>query len=87
MKEGIKGGESLLEYLRGSNVNEMNNFFFKKKHTMWTWKTPDGKNHYEINFFISNRKGILKDVTVISQYYTSNDHRPIKANIETHTNT
>ncbi|KAH1014350.1 hypothetical protein HUJ04_003197 [Dendroctonus ponderosae] len=66
--EGMNAmGETLSRYLLENNLCEMNSFFFKKKDRRWTWESPDGRSHNEIDFFISKRKGIFRDVTNYKQ--------------------
>uniref|UniRef100_A0A6P7GZ09 Uncharacterized protein LOC114348256 n=1 Tax=Diabrotica virgifera virgifera TaxID=50390 RepID=A0A6P7GZ09_DIAVI len=59
----------------------MNSFFKKKKHRRWTWESPDGKTRNEIDYFLTNKEELFKDVNVLNQFNTSSDHRLVRAKI------
>lgn len=40
-----------------------------------TWRSPDCIYKNEIDFILSNKKYIVKDVTVLNKVDTNNDHR------------
>lgn len=79
-------GETLLTYLLQNNLYQMNSFFFKKQHRRWTWQSPDGKTRNEIDFIITDKKRIIKDVTILNKFSTGSDHRMVRATIEIHLN-
>ena len=76
-------GETLLSFLLEKNLFQMNSFFYKKDHRRWTWRSPDGKTKNEIDFMITDKKQIFRNVTVLNQFSTGSDHRMLKASIET----
>ena len=76
-------GETLLSFLLEKNLFQMNSFFYKKDHRRWTWRSPDGKTKNEIDFMITDKKQIFRNVTVLNQFSTGSDHRMLKACIET----
>lgn len=75
-------GETLLSFLLENNLYQMNNFFYKKQRQRWTWESPDGKTHNEIDYFITNKKHIVTDVTVINRFTIGSDHRMVRASIK-----
>lgn len=64
----------------------MNSFFHKKPHRRWTWKSPDGRTKNEIDYFITDKRYIFRDVTVLNKFAKSSDHRMVRATIILNTN-
>ncbi|XGW03573.1 hypothetical protein V3C99_015058 [Haemonchus contortus] len=51
----------------------------KPSHLRWTWETPGGQFHYEIDHIILNRRFCLTDVAAVPKFYMGSDyslHRP-----------
>ncbi len=44
-----------------------NRFFQENKDRYWTWESPDGKTRYQIDYILSNQKGIIQDCEVITR--------------------
>lgn len=82
---GLEGrndrGETLLSFLLQNNLFQMNSFFQKRKNRKWTWRSPDGRTKNEIDFIITNKKYIVKDVSVLNQLTTGSDHRMVRAKV------
>ncbi|XGW24906.1 hypothetical protein V3C99_006392, partial [Haemonchus contortus] len=51
----------------------------KPSHLRWTWESPGGQFHNEIDHIISNRRFCLTDVAVVQKFYTGSDHRLLRA--------
>nr|CDJ83406.1 Craniofacial development protein 2 [Haemonchus contortus] len=45
----------------------------------WTWESPGGQFHNEIDHIIFNRRFCLTDVAVVPKFYTGSDHRLLRA--------
>ncbi|XGW08333.1 hypothetical protein V3C99_011003 [Haemonchus contortus] len=45
----------------------------------WTWESPGGQFHNEIDHIIFNRRFCLTDVAVIPKFYMGSDHRLLRA--------
>ncbi|VDO88222.1 unnamed protein product [Haemonchus placei] len=56
-----------------------NSQFQKPSHLRWTWESPGGQFHNEIDHIIVNRKFCLTDVAVVPKFYTGSDHRLLRA--------
>ena len=54
----------------------------KKAGRRWTWKSPNGVTKADIYYILTNRSGIITDVTVISQVSIGSDHRVVMSNIK-----
>ncbi|XP_047519235.1 craniofacial development protein 2-like [Pieris napi] len=55
-------GERLVNLSHENNLAILNTFFKKKPSKKWTWKSPDGSYHNEIDFITSNQPKAFKDV-------------------------
>ncbi|XP_045460954.1 uncharacterized protein LOC123671253 [Harmonia axyridis] len=82
---GLEGrndrGETLLGFLLQNNLFQMNSFFPKRPNRRWTWRSPDGRTKNEIDFIITNRSHIVKDVSVLNKVSTGSDHRIVRAKL------
>lgn len=58
------------------------NLFQKKPHQKWTWASPDGITKNEIDLVTSNRRNIVRDVTVLKRFSIGSDHQMVRALIE-----
>ncbi|XP_044760798.1 craniofacial development protein 2-like [Coccinella septempunctata] len=74
-------GNTLLNFLLEKNLFLMNSFYYKKLQRRWTWKSPDGRTKNEIDYFITDKRHIFKDVTVLNRFAKSSDHRMVRATI------
>ncbi|VDO96955.1 unnamed protein product [Heligmosomoides polygyrus] len=53
--------------------------FGKPPSLRWTWESPGGQFHNEIDHIIFNRKYCLTDVSVVPKFYMGSDHRLLRA--------
>ncbi|XP_030747130.1 uncharacterized protein LOC115875765 [Sitophilus oryzae] len=60
----------------------MNTFFKKRNSKKWTWTSPDSKTKNAIDFIISDRKDVIKDVSVLNRFSIGSDHRIVRAEIK-----
>lgn len=74
-------GQRLLEFLLQQKLYAMNSFFKKAPQRNWTWSSPDGVTKNEIDFIISNRRGIVQDVAVLNRCTIGSDHRMVRAKV------
>ncbi|XGW28882.1 hypothetical protein V3C99_008574 [Haemonchus contortus] len=68
--EWNKQGERLSEFIMSTHTNHGNSQFQKPSHSRWTWESPGGQFHNEIDHFIINRKFCLTDVAVVPKLET-----------------
>nr|CDJ96454.1 endonuclease-reverse transcriptase [Haemonchus contortus] len=72
-------GERLSEFIMSTHTIHGNSQFQKPSHSRWTWESPGGQFHNEIDHIIVNRKFCLTDVAVVPKFYTGSDHRLLRA--------
>ncbi|XP_044766144.1 craniofacial development protein 2-like [Coccinella septempunctata] len=74
-------GEIMLDYLLQNNLFQMNSFYKKILNRRWTWQSPDGRTKNEIDYIITDKKRIVKDVTVLNRFSMGSDHRLVRAKV------
>ena len=67
-------GDALVEWTTSRKYTIMNTMFQKKAGRRWTWKSPNGVTKTEIDYILTNRPGVVTDVTVINQVNIATDH-------------
>ena len=74
-------GQRLIEFAEARSLSIMNTFFEKRIERKWTWKSPSGVKN-EIDFILSNRRDVVKDVSVINKVNVGTDHRMVRSKIK-----
>jgi hypothetical protein len=77
-----ESGESLVNFCHSQNWSIMNTFFKKRWQRKWTWRSPNGQTHNEIDYFLAKSRAKVKDVSTISRINTGSDHRILRATIK-----
>ncbi|EYB88456.1 hypothetical protein Y032_0246g19 [Ancylostoma ceylanicum] len=72
-------GERLSEFIMTTKIIHGNSQFQKPTSLRWTWESPAGEYHNEIDHIIVNRRFCLTDVGVVPKFYTGPDHRLLRA--------
>uniref|UniRef100_A0A7I5EEL4 Reverse transcriptase domain-containing protein n=1 Tax=Haemonchus contortus TaxID=6289 RepID=A0A7I5EEL4_HAECO len=72
-------GERLNEFIMSTHTIHGNSHFQKPSHSRWTWESPGGQFHNEIDHITVNRMFCLTDVAVVPKFYTGSDHRLLRA--------
>ncbi|KAE9414302.1 hypothetical protein Angca_008528, partial [Angiostrongylus cantonensis] len=72
-------GEWLSEFIMAIKTIHGNSQFQKPHSQRWTWESPNGEYHNEIDHIIVNRKFCLIDVAVVLKLHTGLDHRLLRA--------
>ncbi|EYC20500.1 hypothetical protein Y032_0021g246 [Ancylostoma ceylanicum] len=70
-------GERLSEFTMTTKTIHGNSKFQKPTSLRWTWESPGGEYHNEIDHI--NRRHCLTDVGVVPSFYTGSDHRLLRA--------
>ena len=74
-------GDTLLEFAAQHKFIVANTFFEKRKDRYWTWESPDGNTHNQIDYILSSQRGIIQDCGVISRVDIGSDHRMVRAKV------
>ncbi|EYC29362.1 hypothetical protein Y032_0006g2937 [Ancylostoma ceylanicum] len=72
-------GERLSEFIMTTKTIHGNSQFQKPTSLRWTWESPGGEYHNEIDHIIVNRRFCLTDIGVVPKFYTGSDHRLLRA--------
>ncbi|VDP04513.1 unnamed protein product [Heligmosomoides polygyrus] len=72
-------GERLSEFIMTTKTIHGNSQFQKPSSLRWTWESPGGQFHNEIDHIIFNHKYCLTDVSVVPKFYTGSDPRLLRA--------
>ncbi|XP_054999660.1 uncharacterized protein LOC129405964 [Sorex araneus] len=72
--EWNKQGERLSEFIMSTKTIHGNSQFQKAESKRWTWESPGGQFHNEIDHIIFNRIFCLTDVAVVPKFQTGPDH-------------
>ena len=67
-------GDTLAEWANSKNFKIMNTQFKKKAGGRWTWRSPDGPTHNEIDYIMTDKRSMVTDVTVINRINIGSDH-------------
>ncbi|KAE9420794.1 hypothetical protein Angca_003949, partial [Angiostrongylus cantonensis] len=82
---GLRGrnenGNRLAGLLPAARLFYGNSFFKKKESRGWTWETPNGMTHAEIDHILTNRRWCLLDTSVVRSFSTGSDHLLLRAKI------
>ncbi|GBP19524.1 Retrovirus-related Pol polyprotein from transposon TNT 1-94 [Eumeta japonica] len=71
-------GQRLIDFAQEHNITIMNTFFNKNPKKKWTWISPNGNVKKEIDFIMTNRPQLFKDVIAINQFNFNSDHRMVR---------
>lgn len=74
-------GERLIEFAEGNNLRIMNTFYKKDDEDKWTWIHPNKKTKTEIDFIMTSRWDMVKNVEVVKNVDVNSDHRAVGAHI------
>ncbi|KIH67296.1 endonuclease/exonuclease/phosphatase family protein [Ancylostoma duodenale] len=74
-------GFRLLDLMCSCNLFHGNSIFEKRQHRRWTWESPNGQTHSELDHILTNRRWSLMDVTVLPSFVSGSDHRLLRGKI------
>ena len=74
-------GQMLVEFAEARSLHIMNTFYKKRTNRKWTWKSPSGIVN-EIDFILTDRRDIVKNVGVINKVNVGSDHRMVRSEIK-----
>ena len=74
-------GNRLVGLLSAARLFHGNSIFMKKEQRRWTWESPNGTTHAEIDHILTNRRWCLLDVAVVPSFCSGSDHRILRAKL------
>ena len=75
-------GQMLMEFAARKNLKIMNTFFQKKESRKWTWQGPNNSVKNEIDYILTTRPDLIKDVFTSTRLNMGSDHRPVLAKLK-----
>lgn len=76
-----KNGERLVNFGLENKLSIMNSFYKKKKSKKWTWTSPNGLHRNEIDYIMTNKPRVFKDLSIIHNLNFNSDHKMIRATL------
>ncbi|EYC38734.1 hypothetical protein Y032_0699g1627 [Ancylostoma ceylanicum] len=76
-----ENGNRLAGLLSAARLFHGNSVLMKKDHRRWTWESPNGTTHTEIDHILTNQRWCLLDVSVVPSFCCGSDHRLLRAKI------
>ncbi|KAK6760916.1 hypothetical protein RB195_022111 [Necator americanus] len=76
-----ENGNRLAGPLSAARLFHGNSLFMKKDHRLWTWESPNGTTHAEIDHILTGRRCCLLNVSVVPSFCSGSDHRLLRAKI------
>ena len=76
-----ENGNRLVGLLSATRLFHGNSIFMKSEHRRWTWESPNGTTHAEIDHILTNRRWCLLDVAVVPSFCSGSDHRLLRAKV------
>ncbi|XP_046976516.1 uncharacterized protein LOC124542632 [Vanessa cardui] len=73
--------QMLVNFLEREGLFLMNSFFKKQPQRKWTWQSPDTMTNNEIDFIMTDKRHIFRDVSVINRFNTGSDHRLVRGSL------
>ena len=78
-------GDTLVEWATSKNLKIMNTQFQKKAGRRWTWRSPDGNTKTEIDYIMTDKPGMITNVTVLNRVNVGSDHWMVMGSITLNT--
>ncbi|XP_062532938.1 uncharacterized protein LOC134201709 [Bombyx mori] len=76
-----KNGQHLVNFGLENKLSILNSFFKKKKNKKWTWTSPNGLFKNEIDYIMTNKPKVFKDLSVLHNLNFNSDHKMIRATL------
>ncbi|KAE9413167.1 hypothetical protein Angca_005364, partial [Angiostrongylus cantonensis] len=69
-----ENGNRLAGLLSAPRLFHGNSFFQQKESRRWTWESPNGMTHVDIDHILTNRRRCLLDTSVVPSFCTCSNH-------------
>ncbi|CAF4752869.1 unnamed protein product [Pieris macdunnoughi] len=74
-------GSRLVSFAIENKLSILNSFYKKKPSKKWTWISPNGRYKNEIDYIMSNKVKVFKDLSVLNNFNFNSDHRMVRAKL------
>ena len=78
-------GEDLINFATGNGFKIMNTYFKKQPSRRWTWRSPNLNTKNEIDYILTNRSDVIRDVRVTNRVNVGSDHRMVLCKVKFNT--
>ena len=75
-------GERLLDFAANNKLLVTNTFFQKPASPSWTWESPGGAYHNQIDFILADEKSTIYNTEVITHVDIGSDHRMVRGKVK-----
>ena len=75
-------GERLLDFAANNKLLVTNTFFEKPASRYWTWESPGGAYHNQIDFILADEKSTIYNTEVITHVDIGSDHRMVRGKVK-----
>ena len=75
-------GERLLDFAANNKLFVTNTFFQKPSSLYWTWESPGGAYHNQIDFIMADEKSTIYNTEVITHVDIGSDHRMVRGKVK-----
>ena len=71
-----------MEFAANNKLLVTNTFFRKPASRYWTWKSPGGAYHNQIDFILADEKSTIYNNEVITHVDIGSDHRMVRGKVK-----
>ena len=75
-------GERLLDFAANNKLLVTNTFIQKPASRYWTWESPGGAYHNQIDFILADEKSTIYNTEVITHVDIGSDHRMVRGKVK-----
>lgn len=76
-----KHGQILIEFALEKQLKIINGIYQKKQSKKWTWRSPNGKYHNEIDYILTNKVDHVINFDIINTLNFETDHQMIRCKL------
>ena len=75
-------GDDLVNFATAHGFKIVNTFFKKSKNRRWTWHSPNFEVFNEIDYILTDKFNIIKNIEVLNRVNVGSDHRMVRCRIQ-----
>ena len=74
--------DDLINFAIANKLKIMNTFFKKKSNKRWIWHSPNFENFNEIDYVLTDKSSIVRNIEVLNQVNVDSDHRMVRCKVK-----